>query len=168
MYSEINSINNIINNIDFLLRDEINNKYPMGNCSSIKFDLIDFCEFISDKIGYKLKIMIIFSTLSGIFGFLLFYCILLIIYKIKSDYFYLYKGNGNGYYYNNYSKMGNYNKLNKIRKIRPLDKKSDDENKLIDNKVENNISLDINNNKSNIIYNNVRKIEMKNFEKKDE
>ena len=175
MYSEINSINNIINNIDFLLRDEINNKYPMGNCSSIKFDLIDFSEFISDKIGYKLKIMIIFSALSGIFGFLLFYCILLIIYKIKSDYFYLYKGNGNGYYYNNYSKMGNYNKLNKIRKIRPLDIKSDDESKLIDNKKKennkvnkSNISLDINNNKSNIIYNNVRKIEMKNFEKKNE
>ena len=129
-----------------------------------------------DKIGYKLKIMIIFSAMSGILGFLLFYCTLLIIYKIKSEYFYIYKDYGYrfGNISNNYSKIADYNKMNKIRKIRPPDLKSDDENKIFDeNKKEkiiinkSNLSWDINNN-NNVIYNNVRKIEMKNLEKKNE
>ncbi len=183
LFSEINSINNLLTNIQYLLKDQINNKYPTGNCSSIKFDLIDFSDFIYDKIGYKIKIMIIFSAISGVLGFLLFYCILLIIHKIKNEYFYLYKNNNCGYgnNLNNYNKIEDYNKIIKIRKIRPPDFKNDDEfinkydNKLFSNKKnkksnttnKSNISLDINN-KSKVIYNNVRKIEMRNLEMKNE
>ena len=50
MYSEIAVINNKLNNIQNLIEDEINNNYQMGNCSSVRFDLIDFSDFI-----YKIK-----------------------------------------------------------------------------------------------------------------
>ena len=60
MQAEINQINSTFTKIADLLKDEINNNYPKANCSSLKFDLIDFCEYMYDKIGYKLKIMIIF------------------------------------------------------------------------------------------------------------
>ncbi len=64
MQAEINQINSTFTKIADLLKDKINNNYPKANCSSLRFDLIDFCEYMYDKIGYKLKIMIIFSCLS--------------------------------------------------------------------------------------------------------
>ena len=182
IYSEITSIKNQLSNIQNLLNDEINNKYIMGNCSSVKFDLIDFSEFISDSIGYKIKIMIIFAALSGIFGFILFYCILLILNQIKADNYFNYKNNNYEIYLdNNYSKINKYSKYRNIKP--PTILKSDDEyqnkykNKLsdIENKKEknnkHNLSLDtkdINMNKNNnVIYNNIRKIEMRNLENKN-
>ena len=68
MQAEINQINSTFTKIADLLKDKINNNYPKANCSSLRFDLIDFCEYMYDKIGYKLKIMIIFSCLSGMLG----------------------------------------------------------------------------------------------------
>ena len=184
MHSEINLINNLINNIEYLFKDEINNKYLMGNCSSIKFDLIDFSEYISKKIGYKIKIMIIFSALSGILGFSLFYCILLILNRIKSENFIKYKDDGYHNYFNyNYNEINNDRKIkkSKLRKIKsPNIIKSDDDfqngDKYIDNENNNEQNYkekrywdinDINMNKNKTIYNNVRKIEMKNLEKKN-
>lgn len=182
MNVEINSINNLINNIEYLLKDEINNKYPIGNCSSVKFDLIDFSDYFSYKIGYKLKIMIIFSALSGILGFALFYCILLVLNRIKSENSFKYKDNNyKNYLDNNIIEVNSDRniKKSKIRKIKYSNLiKSDDElennNKGFDN--ENNKEQknkkkrywdinDINMNNDNVIYNNIRKIEMKNLEK---
>ena len=73
MYSEISQINDSLTQIENLLNNEINNNYPKANCSSLKFDLIDFSDFMYDKIGYKLKIMIIFSCLGGMLGYLALY-----------------------------------------------------------------------------------------------
>ena len=156
----------------------------MGNCSSIKFDLIDFSEFFSNKIGYKIKIMIIFSALSGILGFALFYCILLIINRIKSDNFVKYKDDSYQNYLNYNITEVNKDRNIKKRKIKNIKSqnliKNDDEyqnnDKYFDN--ENNKEQnsrqkiywdinDINMNKNKNIYNNIRKIEMKNFEKKN-
>ena len=178
MYSEINSINNELNNIQILLEDEINNKYQMGNCSSVRFDLIDFSYFIYNKIGYKLRIMLIFSSLNGIIGMFLFYSVLWIfkyMNYIKNENFYndnIYDGN---LLSNNNSKLNLHSKNRKIRPSRALQDKDNvyikkiykNENK----KTKNDINWDIkeqNKNKTNIVYNNFRRIEMRNLKNKNE
>ena len=179
MLSEMEIINVSLSKISNLLNNEINNIYPKANCSSVKFDLIDFSEFMYDKIGYKLKIIVIFSCLSGTFGYFTIYAILLLLNRINQD----------------INLEQNYNRLEirenshfKARNIKPIISpkyKTDDEkfnynnkksllgnenkNKNIKRKLtkDNNI---INNNdiNGNVVYNNVRKIEMKNFNKNEQ
>ena len=190
IYSEISLINNTLTQISNLLKDEINDKYPKANCSSLKFDLIDFCEFMYDKIGYKLKIIIIFSCLSGMLGYLTLYGILLMLNKINQNNNDLesISKKSDLYPYSNYSKIKEYNPPNKKRNIKPIHSsknKTDDErfnykykNSPLVNDYNNNVKLNltmdknnkkINNNniKGDVIYKNVRKIDMKNFDKKD-
>ena len=188
MYSEISQINDSLTQIENLLNNEINNNYPKANCSSLKFDLIDFSDFMYDKIGYKLKIMIIFSILGGTLGYFALYGILLILNNMDEDKKGI-KRFKNGYYpYSNYSTIKEYKPPSKVRNIKPINfsrNKTDDErsnnrynNKLPGSKINNNSKLKRNltpdkyknNNNSNnnikgdVIYNNVRKVEMKNLE----
>ena len=165
MYSEIAVINNKLNNIQNLIEDEINNNYQMGNCSSVRFDLIDFSDFIYKKIGYKTKIMIIFSSLIGILGMFLFYGVLFIIKQIENENFY------NENYYGDFL-INNKSKTNQFKKARniknPKFLKNDDapnpkfyykdENKM-NVKDKSNDYLDINNNNDSKIK--IKKIEMK-------
>lgn len=181
LYSEIKAINSSLNSIHYILNDEISDKYKYANCSSVKYDLIDFSEFLSDEISYKLKIMIIFSLLAGILGFILFYCIMLIINRIKEKINFK-----NKYYYNNdlshdYSKISQINKKTKYRNIKTPNiisdnsydnyKINDDNEKLLTNDInfDKNRKSDINNNnnKGKVIYNNIRKIEMRYLGKKN-
>ena len=154
----------------------------------MKFDLIDFSDFMYDKIGYKLKIMIIFSILGGTLGYFALYGILLILNNMDEDKKGI-KRFKNGYYpYSNYSTIKEYKPPSKVRNIKPINfsrNKTDDErsnnrynNKLPGSKINNNSKLKRNltpdkyknNNNSNnnikgdVIYNNVRKVEMKNLE----
>ena len=182
MYAEISQINSTFTRIADLLNNEINNNYPTANCSSIKFDLIDFCEFMYDKIGYKLKIMIIFSCLSGMLGYVALYAILLILNKINENVYYSNEKN----YLLNYQ---GYNSIYKERNIKPIyssKNKTDDErfnykykNTLLDNEIKNKkikrkLTKDenrINNNsniRGNVVYNNIRKVEMKTFNNNNE
>ena len=188
MYSEISQINDSLTQIENLLKNEINNNYPKANCSSLKFDLIDFSDFMYDKIGYKLKIMIIFSILGGTLGYFALYGILLILNNMDEDKKGI-KRFKNGYYpYSNYSTIKEYKPPSKVRNIKPINfsrNKTDDErsnnrynNKLPGSKINNNSKLKRNltpdkyknNNNSNnnikgdVIYNNVRKVEMNNLE----
>jgi hypothetical protein len=180
LYSEIKAINNSLNNIHYILNDEIGDKYKYANCSSVKYDLIDFSEFLSDEISYKLKIMIIFSLLAGILGFFLFYCIMQIINRIKDKI--NFKNKNYDYGLNNdYSKLSQFSKKTKYRNIRPPNiisdnsydnyKSIDDNEKLLANDInyDNNRTNDINNdkNKGKVIYNNIRKIEMRYLGKKN-
>lgn len=175
MNSEITLINNNLNNIEFTLKNEINNKYSIANCSSVKFDLFDFSDFMSEKIGYKTKIMISFSAIGGMLGFILLYSLLLIINEIKYQDKNL-MNNNNQYFNYNYSRI-NTKKRNKYRNIKPpslikSNSEIDEENNKflgIGNKNDNNnnnsndLSKDINeidNKKPEVIYNNRRKIEM--------
>ena len=186
IYNEIAQINNSLGRIFSLLNEQINGDYLLANCSSTKFDLIDFSEFMYDTIGYKLKIMIIFSCLSGILGYLSLYSMLLILSSIKRNNtnFNLPKPGYNYYSNNNYL---NYQPPNKLRSIKPLHSsknKTDDEkfnyryNKynngifgsgIKNNRNNNNSRLnnykDINKMQGDVVYNNVRKIEMKTFDK---
>jgi hypothetical protein len=166
MNKEILSINNSLQNINSFLTDEINNKYILGNCSSVRFDLIDFSDFMHDKIGYKLKIMIIFSCLSGICGYILLYAILLILNKIKKNQKNI-DNLGGGYSKYTYIKTSKPNY--KYRNIKPPGTFRNNGNKISNSKNEQlldnynkNSNYDINNgnNRTNIVYNNVRKIEM--------
>ena len=178
---EILQINNSLSKISSLLNEQINDKYIMGNCSSLRFDLIDFSEFMYDKIGYKLIIMIIFSCLSGILGYLSLYTILLILSRIKRNHtnFNIPKSAFN--YYPKKTPL-NYKPPTKLRNIKPIhlsNNKTDDEkfsyryNKYNNNVFGNNVKKKNNNNKDinqmqgNVIYNNVRKIEMKTFDNND-
>ena len=180
LYSEIKAINNSLNNIQYILNDEINEKYKFANCSSVKYDLIDFSEFLFDEISYKLKIMIIFSLLAGILGYFLFYCIMLIINRIKDKI--NFKNKNYDYGLNNdYSKLSQFTKKTKYRNIRPPNiisdnsydnyKSIDDNEKLLTNDInyDNNRKNDITNdkNKGKVIYNNIRKIEMRYLGKKN-
>ena len=181
MQAEINQINSTFTKIADLLKDEINNNYPKANCSSLKFDLIDFCEYMYDKIGYKLKIMIIFSCLSGMLGYIVLYFILLILNKINENIYYSQQ--------KNYTpSIQGYNPLYQKRDIKPMyypQNKTDDErfnykykNTLLGNgikkqntkrkltKDENRINN--NNIKGNVVYNNVRKMEMKTFKNNEQ
>ena len=180
MLSEMSIINTSLSKISNLLNNEINNIYPKANCSSIKFDLIDFSEFMYDKIGYKIKIIVIFSCLSGMFGYFTLYAILLLLNRINQD----------------INLEQNYNQLEikennsrfKARNIKPIISqkyKTDDEKfnynykkSLLGNESKNKntkikLTQDkniINNNdiNGNIVYNNIRKIEMKNFNKNEQ
>ena len=181
MQAEINQINSTFTKIADLLKDEINNNYPKANCSSLKFDLIDFCEYMYDKIGYKLKIMIIFSCLSGMLGYIVLYFILLILNKINENIYYSQQ--------KNYTpSIQGYNPFYQKRDIKPMyypQNKTDDEkfnykykNTLLGNgikkqntkrkltKDENRINN--NNIKGNVVYNNVRKMEMKTFKNNEQ
>ena len=181
MQAEINQINSTFTKIADLLKDKINNNYPKANCSSLKFDLIDFCEYMYDKIGYKLKIMIIFSCLSGMLGYIVLYFILLILNKINENIYYSQQ--------KNYTpSIQGYNPFYQKRDIKPMyypQNKTDDEkfnykykNTLLGNgikkqntkrkltKDENRINN--NNIKGNVVYNNVRKMEMKTFKNNEQ
>ena len=120
MNSEINSINSLLDNIQYLLYDEINNKYSFANCSSIKYDLIDFSEFLSDKVNYRITIMIIFSSLIGILGYILLCCILIILRQIESNNNPNLKNtNEEKFLKKDYSKISQNSKKSKYRNIRP-------------------------------------------------
>lgn len=179
LYSEIKSIDNSLEKIQYILKSEINDKFKYANCSSVKYDLIDFSEFLSDEISYKLKIMIIFSLLAGILGFILFYCIMLIISRIKNN---LEIKNRN-YLSHDYSKLSQYTKKRNIRppnidNIYDNNRSKDDNEKLLNNDInfdknrKNNIYTYTNDgtnvkNNEKPIYNNIRKIEMRYLGKKN-
>ena len=190
MFLEMSQINDSLTQISNILSNEINNNYPQGNCSSLKFDLIDFSEFMYDKVGYKLKIIIIFSCLSGMLGYFVVYGLLLILNKINQNNTGFRRKKENKIYpYSNYSYINEYKPPNKIRNIKPLrssKNKTDDErfnynykNSIINNgtnekKIKRNLTKDKNNSKINnsnikgdVVYNNVRKTEMKSFDKKN-
>ena len=105
MRAELSQINGTLTQITNLLNNEINNNYPKANCSSLKFDLIDFSDFMHDKIGYKLKIMIIFSCLAGMFGYFALYAILLLLNKINENNIGFGVNNNRYYPYSKYSRI---------------------------------------------------------------
>ena len=184
MNSEIILINYYLDNIESIIKDEINDQNPIANCSSIRFDLLDFSHFMFEIIGYKLTIMLIFSSIGGMLGFILFYSLLLIINEIKNRNIFFMNSN-----YFDDSSVGNYltnnktNKTNNYRTIKPfktLINNSEDDNednkKLLsdnDNKtnkilnktqpkvINTNNTNDIKSKNPKVIYNNMRKIEMR-------
>ena len=123
---EITSTSNNLNNTYRILTNDLEDATSnTTNCSSVRFDLINFSDYYNDKTEYRARIILIFSIFVGIFGFFLFYSFLVVLnsfYDLEDD---LGRdSNDYGYYYNNYSKKGGKSKYKRTSK---KDEKEDEE-----------------------------------------
>ena len=71
------------------------------NCSSVRYDLINFSDYFMDKTEYRAKIILIFSAFAGVFGFVLFYTFLIVLNTFKDNFSYEDYSEGYGFNYNN-------------------------------------------------------------------
>ena len=76
LYNEITSISNKINNTYNLL---YTNSSDVSKCSSVRFDLIDFSDFIGVTTEYDARIVVIFSAFIGVFGYVMLYSFLVLL-----------------------------------------------------------------------------------------
>ena len=77
---EITRISNNLNNTYRILTDDLKDATSnTTNCSSVRFDLINFSDYYSDKTEYRARIILIFSIFVGIFGFFIFYSFLIVL-----------------------------------------------------------------------------------------
>jgi hypothetical protein len=75
---EIYSISEILNNTYSILNSDLSKSSNISNCGSVRYDLIDFCDFIGDITEYDARIIVIFSSFLGVFGFVLLYSFLVV------------------------------------------------------------------------------------------
>ena len=79
LWEEVYTISEKLNISYSILNDSLSKAAAISNCSSTKFDLIDFCNYIGDKAEYDAKIIVIFSSFLGVFGFVMLYSFLVIL-----------------------------------------------------------------------------------------
>lgn len=105
--NEVYSTSQALNSTYSLLNNNLNKASNISNCGSSRYDLIDFCDFIGDTTEYDARLIVIFSSFIGVFGFVLLYSFLVVLNgyrEIDND--------------NDYDDYGyNYGKNNKKRKI---------------------------------------------------
>ena len=75
---EIYSTSEILNNTHSILNSDLLKSSNISNCGSVRYDLIDFCDFIGDITEYDARIVVIFSSFLGVFGFVLLYSFLVV------------------------------------------------------------------------------------------
>ena len=115
LIKEVTSLSNKINST----YDQLNSNFDstsIGNCGSSRFDLIDFCDFIGDTTEYDARIVLIFGSFVGVFGYVMLYTFLIVLntfesYDIKNEY------DDYGY---NYGKTKARNINININKSRPI------------------------------------------------
>ena len=66
LYNEITFLSNNINSTYDLLNSNKDSS-SISNCGSVRYDLIDFCDFIGDTTRYDAKIVVIFSVFMILF-----------------------------------------------------------------------------------------------------
>ncbi len=77
---EISNLNNGVNNIYSIINDKLNLEIKANtNCSSIRFDLINFSWYMGEKTQYKARIILIFGAFTGTFGWALLYFLMIVI-----------------------------------------------------------------------------------------
>ena len=132
LFTEVNSLSKAINSLNTFLNSNMT-LTSITNCGSVRFDLIDFCDFIGDTTEYDARIVVIFTAFVGVFGYVMLYSFLLVLnsYAISENEI------------DDYDDY-NYNKKGKIRKININRKESNEEEEEDDN-INNNINI---NNKS--------------------
>ena len=145
LYKEITSISNKINTTYDILNSNTDSS-NISNCGSVKFDLIDFCDFIGDTTEYDAKIVVIFSSFVGCFGYLMLYSFLVVINSFtynENDY------EDDDYMndsYKNKNKLRNIN--NNVYKAKPIKRETvDDEEE--EEEEEDTKKKNLNNKKSN-------------------
>ena len=115
LIKEVTSLSNKINST----YDQLNSNFDstsIGNCGSSRFDLIDFCDFIGDTTEYDARIVLIFGSFVGVFGYVMLYTFLIVLNTFESY------DIGNEYddYGYNYGKTKARNINININKSRPI------------------------------------------------
>ena len=75
---EIYSTSEILNSTYSVINSDLSKISNISNCGSVRYDLIDFCDFIGDTTEYDARIVVIFSAFLGVFGFVLLYSFLVV------------------------------------------------------------------------------------------
>ena len=112
--NEIYSTSEKLNNSYYILNNNLSKISNISNCGSVRYDLIDFCDFIGKTTEYDARIVVIFSAFLGVFGFVLLYSFLVVLNGFREmdtddndDY---------GYNYGKNKKIRNFNiKVNKSK-----------------------------------------------------
>ena len=167
LMNEITSISNQINSTYELLNSNLNSS-RISNCSSVRYDLIDFSDFMGDTTEYDAKIVLVFSSFIGVFGYVMLYSFLVVFNSFSSN------ENNNDYddIDNDYSK--NKNRIRNINinvnKAKPIKREtvSDDE----EEEEDEDLNKKMNNNKiqkkENVPVKTGQKVEMSYLSKNDE
>ena len=167
LYNEITSISNKINSTYNLLNSNLDSS-SISNCSSVRFDLIDFCDFIGDTAEYDARIVLIFSSFVGVFGYAMLYSFLVVLNSLTA--------NDNEYddYSYDYGKNKNKNKIrninNNINKSKPIKKETYSQDE--EEEEDEDYKIKLNNNKKekkeNIPVKSGQKVEMSYLSKNNE
>ena len=112
--NEIYSTSEKLNNSYYILNNNLSKISDISNCGSVRYDLIDFCDFIGDTTEYDARIVVIFSAFLGVFGFVLLYSFLVVLNGFRES-----ENDDNddyGYNYGKNKKIRNFNiKVNKSK-----------------------------------------------------
>ena len=128
---EIYSTSEKLNNTYSILNNGLKKVSDISNCGSVRYDLIDFCDFIGDTTEYDARIVVIFSAFLGVFGFVMLYAFLVVLNGLTqsendNDY------NDYGYNYGKNKKLKNIkikvNKQNKKDNYYEEDEDDDNDN----------------------------------------
>lgn len=76
---EVYSTSEILNNTYNVINRGLSEISNISNCGSVRYDLIDFCDFIGDTTEYDARIVVIFSAFLGVFGFVLLLSFLIVL-----------------------------------------------------------------------------------------
>ena len=129
---EIYSTSEILNNSYSLLDTDLKKTSNIANCGSVRYDLIDFCDFIGDTTEYDARIVVIFSAFLGVFGFVMLYSFLVVLNGFRQgDNYNEYDDDDYGY---NYGKSKKERKINiKVNKPKKKENYEEDEDEDEDN-----------------------------------
>ena len=165
LYNEITSLSKKINSTYDILNSNMDSS-SIAKCGSVRFDLIDFCDLIGDKARYDAKIIVLFSSFVGTFGYLMLYAFLVVI----NSFTYNENDNEDDDYvndsYKNKNKLRNIN--NNVYKAKPIKRETvDDEEE--EEEEEETKKKKLNNNKKNKIpIKTGQKVEMSYLSKNDD
>ena len=165
LYNEITSLSKKINSTYDILNSNMDSS-SIAKCGSVRFDLIDFCDLIGDKARYDAKIIVLFSSFVGTFGYLMLYTFLVVI----NSFTYNENDNEDDDYvndsYKNKNKLRNIN--NNVYKAKPIKRETvDDEEE--EEEEEETKKKKLNNNKKNKIpIKTGQKVEMSYLSKNDD
>ena len=147
LYNEITTLSKKINSTYDLLNSNMNSS-AISNCGSVRYDLIDFCDFIGDTTRYDAKIVVIFSAFVGTFGYLMLYTFLVVINSFTYNENYYEDDDYANDSYKNKNKLRNIN--NNVYKAKPIKRETvDDEEE--EEEEEETKKKKLNNNKKNKI-----------------
>lgn len=167
LLNEITSISNKINSTYNLLNSNLNSS-TISNCSSTRFDLIDFSDFIGDTTEYDARIVVIFSAFIGVFGYVMLYSFLVVFNSFSE------KEYDNDYDDYDYGSGKNKNRIrninNNVNKAKPIKREtvSDDEEEEEDEDFKKKINNKKPVKKENVPVKTGQKVEMTYLSKNDE